>query len=507
MLLKILAFLLLIVFAVAVFADSMTKDITHDEQMYCAAPYLILQGKVIYKDFSYIAHPPCYPLIIAAIYRSLSTTHYLLIARCFSAFCDIIVLLCLFATFTSIFKAYPKLALFLGLTSTVIYLFNPLVDFANGRAWNHDLTITLVILSLYICLSSNFFQKSSLWRIVLIAVLLTLATWIRITTAIIQLIFFLFLLFHPALKNQRFKTFSILVLTTLFFSFWPLWIIMQAPRAFILNIVYMPILNAQWLTKIGMIHDKFTLLQFCFIQPVYLSLLVIVLYVYFVFACRPKSAKIPAFPNILLTALLPLAFFLIAFIPPTMWEQYLAMPVPFLIISLAYPLLYFRTQLQRHFKIACIFLSLASFVAIATFPVVIFRIPLLLNPHSWPSVVLHTTSLDIAKNIKSNELKEVLTLAPLYAIEGGSGIYPQFSAGPFAYRIADKLSLKNQQTANVIGQDNIEKLLKSHPPAAIITGTELKILDDTLLSVTIKQNPQAWTKKSYPQNLTVYFKK
>jgi hypothetical protein len=37
----------------------------------------------------------------------------------------------------------------------------------------------------------------------------------------------------------------------------------------------------------------------------------------------------------------------------------------------------------------------------------------------------------------------VLTLAPLYALEGGAAIYPAFATGPFAWRVAPLLDPQN----------------------------------------------------------------
>ena len=69
------------VLAAAILANSLTKPIGRDEQMYCTAGALLAQGRMIYRDFSYPSQLPYHPLLLAALYRALGTTDYLLVGR------------------------------------------------------------------------------------------------------------------------------------------------------------------------------------------------------------------------------------------------------------------------------------------------------------------------------------------------------------------------------------------------------------------------------------------
>ena len=51
--------------------------------------------------------------------------------------------------------------------------------------------------------------------------------------------------------------------------------------------------------------------------------------------------------NLVLAAMLAATFAVIAFIPPTMWDQYWAMPVPFLATALAFPLAHLCKNADR----------------------------------------------------------------------------------------------------------------------------------------------------------------
>ena len=70
------AVLVVAIISLAILANSMTKPLGHDEQMYCTSGVLLAQGEMIYRDFSYVAQMPCHPFVYAALFKVLDTTHY-----------------------------------------------------------------------------------------------------------------------------------------------------------------------------------------------------------------------------------------------------------------------------------------------------------------------------------------------------------------------------------------------------------------------------------------------
>jgi hypothetical protein len=87
------ALTMIVVLGAALLANSMTKEVGRDEQMYCTAGVLLGQGQMIYRDFSYPTQLPCHPLLLATLYRGLGTTYYLLIGRLVSVVCDVLVVI------------------------------------------------------------------------------------------------------------------------------------------------------------------------------------------------------------------------------------------------------------------------------------------------------------------------------------------------------------------------------------------------------------------------------
>jgi len=516
---NILVLLILIVLSLAILANSMAKPLGRDEQMYCTGGALLAEGKMIYRDFSYAAQLPYHPLLCAALFRICNTTYYLLVGRIISAFCDILVVVCIVGIYRYIFKSFAITGMLLGLSAAILYVFNPLVDYANGYAWNHDVVTLCVVLSFWLFVSTNFKQKSPaegghyqnpaslVWRIAAIGALLTFASCMRITTALVGLLFFLLLLSQPAESiKQRLKTALPFLVVAAFVLIWPVWVIAQAPRAFFLNLVKIPMLYGEWLHEIGMVYNKFELTLTCLRQPGYFVLMVLAIYLCLMIVCLRHRLKIPNTRNLLLAALLPLTFFIIAVIPPTMWRQYLAMPVPFLVISFALPLLYLRTLagktgISKHFKIAAALIIVCVLVAVACYPVVLYRTPIALVPERWVPIEIHKISENIAE--KTQEPKLILTLAPLLALEGRSDIYTELSCGAIIYRAADSMSPSERSVTHTVGPKTLGELLEKSPPSAVILGVEMRRLEESIFESIVKPD---WERKVYENGPIVYFR-
>jgi hypothetical protein len=509
----IIVVLILAVLSLAILADSMTKPVARDEQMYCTGAVCLAQGKMIYRDFSYASQMPCHPLLCAALFGLFGTTHYLLVVRLVSCVCDVLVLVCIVGIYRHIFKPFTTTGVLFGLAAAVLYVFNPLVDYTNGYAWNHDVVILCVVLSFWLFVSCDFQQKSKYWRIAAIGALLTLATCMRITTALVELTFFAILLSAPAQSlKQRFQAVLPFLIASALVSVWPIWVIAQAPRAFYLDLVKIPMLYGRWLHQIGMVYDKVALTFACLTTPGYLALLLLTVYLWTAILCLRNRLTITNGRNLLAAALLPVIFFAVALIPPTMWQQYLGVPVPFLVISLALPLSYLRksankrkaaneSNIGRHFRIAAVVTALCASVAALSYPVVLYRTPFALVPEKWAPIEMHKVSREIVE--KAKEPKQILTLAPLLALEGGGEIYNELSAGGIIYRIADFLSPDERRITHTVGPQGLAEVLKERPPSAVILGVEMQRLEQPILESVVKPD---WERKSYDNGPTAYFR-
>jgi len=485
--LRVVAVVTVIVLSASLLANSMTKEVSRDEQVYCTAGVLLSQGKMIYRDFSYPGHLPYHPLLLAALYRGLGTTHYLLVGRILSVVCDVAVLLLIISIYRSIFDRYRAAGLLFGLAAGVLYVFNPLVDYAAGYAWNHDVVIFCVVLAVWLFVTTDFQQGPHDRRMAAMGALLAFATCMRVTTALAAILVLVMLLAAvPGSWRAKGRAALPFPIAGLIVCLWPVWIILHAPQAFLLNLVCIPSLIATWLREIHMVFGKAALTVAALTMPGYLMLLVLAGYLGWMGVRRPSSVDAQEKRKAVLAALLPIIFLVIAYVPPTMWHQYLAVPVPFAVIAFAYPLVWLRRRAEEGNRIishkgACWLLAVAVVIAVFAYPLVLYRNVMLLAPERWTPVEMHASSRKITATIKGHE--PVLTLGPLYALEGGRGIYPELSCGSVVYRVADSLTPEERRITHTVGPDSLLVLVKDRPPSGIIVGVEaprFSLLEDPL---------------------------
>jgi len=114
---------------------------------------------------------------------------------------------------------------------------------------------------------------------------------------------------------------------------------------------------------------------------------------------------------------------------------------------------------------------------------------------------MHKISQDIAG--KTKEPKRILTLAPLFSLEGGCNIYTELSCGSIVYRIGDRLSALNRDITHTVGPRTLSKLMEKEPPSAVIINVEgMKFLEEPLIKTAVKSD---WERKVYENGPVVYF--
>lgn len=495
--------------AALIFGNSMTKPLGHDEHMYCTAGYMLERGQLIYRDFSYVAQLPWHPLICAALFKVLDTDYYLFTVRAFSALCDILVVICLAAICRRIFSSFVICGAFFAVGAAVLYVFNDYVDYAVGFAWNHSMLLLCVITAYWLFIRIDFKHKPPFWSMAFMGALLSVATFSRPTTVLVHILFLIdLLLCCRGNFRQRLQGILPFVIGSAILAVWPVWVIAKAPEQFWLNVFRIPVLNGRYLHEIGLALSKKGLAYSLVLTPSYL-VLVILTGILAVAVLRHRGR--PLFdkkPGALLASGLAVLFLIIAFIPVTVWPQYLAIPVPFILISFAYAFAYLRAELEakKHrglaFRITCYAMFCSVLICVWLYPTGIRRALNEFRLANWVPLQVHRIAQDISA--KCNEPKLVLTLSPLYAIEGGCDIYPELAAGPFVYRVADRLSEKQRQIARAVGPEQLAALIEERAASAIVVGTEPAQLEKAIMEV-IQSN---WEGEFYGEGAPVaYFRR
>lgn len=90
----------------------------------------------------------------------------------------------------------------------------------------------------------------------------------------------------------------------------------------------------------------------------------------------------------------------------------------------------------------------------------------------WSPLKVHAQGLEIRSFVPQGR---ILTLAPIFPLEGGLAIYPQLATGPFAWRTAYLLSPAERVRYRFLSADDLGPLLARQPPAAILVGYDKKL--------------------------------
>lgn len=97
----------------------------------------------------------------------------------------------------------------------------------------------------------------------------------------------------------------------------------------------------------------------------------------------------------------------------------------------------------------------------------------------------------------------MLTLGPLYALEGGCHIYPQLACGSIIYRVADRMSEEARALTHTVGPATLDGLTRACPPAAILVGVEpsyFSFLEEPLQRLV----PEDWQRETYDVTLRLF---
>jgi hypothetical protein len=523
---KISVLLVLILLSSVIFICSMDKPPSDGEQASCAAGVLLTKGQMIYKDFAHATQMPYYPFFCAAIFKIFNTAHYLLAARMLTVVCDILIVVCIMGIFARVFRSFPVTGLLLGMAMAVLYVFNWYADTFNGLALGRDFVMLCVAGSFWLFISIDSSQKYTYLRIGAMGALLTLASCLRLSAVFIQLLFFVMVLLQPAGSGkERGKRALAFLIATLVMLVLPLWTAIQAPRAFSINVFEM--LSLKWRLMLrfhtmtaGTLDTKFAKLALCLTVPKAITPFVIAICVVVLIVLYRRKLDISHVGNAVLAILIPVILLITTLYPPLVLYKNFALLMPFVIISLAYPLLYLRRSGMgvgdhKLFNIVSIVVIGCTFSQVACQSFMLLRISRVFRPQTWIPVKLHQIARDVAENTK--EPKLIVTMTPLYAFEGGCDIYPELSAGWMGCNIACQMPAAKREATKTLDADKFKEILAERPPSAIvIDAISSSSVGLIFLRIAKTKWPEqdydksVWERKEYPfvedPNLVAYFR-
>jgi hypothetical protein len=469
--------LFVVVFSLS-FSRAIRAGSNHDEHQFIASAELLAdQGLLPYRDYPYF-HLPNLVFVYGLLYSF--TEFKLLTARLISAVCVTAAagLLYLFSL-----SSFRKLSLpaghWVGAGSVLLFVASPLIAYTGTFAWNHNLAMLLALLAFLLHWQGPRRERPGLW-IFFSGLCLGLAIGTRLSFASALVPFAAVLYFYPGPHSPVgvFKRLGIFGAGLLISLVPVLLLFVAAPQQFIFGNFTYASLNTFYREEAGFFGPPnpmtnaekfFYFWDFVLPQPGNLLSLVAILFLGF----TPLLAEVwqhkgSLFEPVFLLLMAPFVAWG-ALLPSPAWYQYYAAPLPFAIAAVVYGI---AVLIRRHPPgrawVVALFLQLvliASLYQTNDYR----RITFLLHPEAWWPLKVHDLGVQVAE-LSAGE--DVLTLAPIYPLEGGASIYPEFATGPFAWRTASLLAPAERAALSLVSDQALEKFLENRPPGAILVGFE-----------------------------------
>lgn len=445
------------------------RALDHDENLYIAAAWLLSKGYLPYKDFNF-GHPPLQPLLMSIIMKFVS---YKLLAfritNSFLASAAITIMAYYLFNFGKHKQLNINLSFLFSICFALLFFFSTNFIYTSGVSWHHDLLLFLFTLSLIFFFKRNFFWSG---------IFLGLSVSTRLTSLFIFFGFIFWLFWQKREKLFSFLFGFIVGCLPLFVFF------ILSPIKFItLNIkraeaieAYLYFIN-KW-HKVASIGGKLHRFKKAIIEPTVLPALIILL-IFLLMLVRNKKSNL----EIKIIGLLCPFTIISIFAPPPLWPQYLY-PLIFLVFLLfTFSLIelassYSNYSPKKSLLILCILCILLVSINLYYNSSKYYRSIqyFFKNPQSSLYIKVHTIGMNLAKISPPGK---ILTLCPLFPIEGDRFIYLYLADGPFSWR--NSLVLKNPEKYGLLSPQKFLSYLNIDRPGGIFLGCEPSFLEKPFL--------------------------
>lgn len=449
-----------------VFGLNMRRGLNHDEHQFIASAALMARnGLLPYRDFPYF-HVPLLSLIYALLFGA--TDYLLLAARCFSVACSwgTLALLLILAA-TRLRNLQPGARLLAGSMTALLLMTTPSFLHASGRAWNHDFPILLLLLAATIqCYW--LVRRAGAWWLLLTGLLLGLAAATRLSFVFAGIPFFLSIFFvHSWRTRQAWTPAALFAAGALLGSLPAIYLFVVAPGPFIFGNLTYAQLNTAYYQANGSPEAAMSLgqkiyktLEYTVTQPG--NLLLTLLAIFALIRMR-VGLRLRIAPDVLFL-LFVLPFLLVgAYAPTPIQPQYIYLFFPFLALIFLTALAYDRRPRYATWSVT----AAALFAALLAVPKYVEGLEIVFNPAEWHPLKVHARGESLAQLAGGHP---VLTMAPIFPLEGKAPIYPEFVTGPMGFRVAPLLNPEARAAAGLVGVEELEADLAGQPPRGVFTG-------------------------------------
>jgi hypothetical protein len=463
----------------------MQRGLNHDEHQFIASGRLIANGLLPYRDFPYF-HAPTLSLVYALLFQWFPPL--LLSARLFAVLCGWLGVLIVFGFAIDLTKPQaPPWRFLLAASAALLLMATPMFVYSSGRTWNHDLAMLLVLCALHIHQRSAWSTPETaqttnrryLLAVASSAFLLALAASVRLSFAFLAPAFLLenwWTLEQTTLVTPQKRQWQVRLLLAFtvggllgfapaLFCFW------QAPAAFLFGNLEYVRLNTLYYRQHPEINQSMTLLsKLRYLggllgQPGNLLLVLAFLGTLGGYFKGERQGNPPLRLRFLLLLLACALLSALAATPSQVQYYYLLFPL--LAVSVVVALAGWRPDRQRQGILGLSGLALVA--ALLAVPSYAPGLAILTQPAAWYPWKVHQRAQQLATLVDQGK---VLTLAPLYPLEGGLPIYPTLATGSFAWRVAGLVDPARRTQLGLLDQAGLTQLWQSDPPRALLVGGE-----------------------------------
>jgi hypothetical protein len=457
--------------SVSLFAIAMCRGLNRDEHQFIAAGTLLArQGLLPYRDYAYF-HFPNLVFVYAGLFRC--SKHLLLSSRLFSVLCSLALLVIIYRFSSSRLEQLHKRArLAVAGAITVCAFSNPIFRFTCWRAWNHPLPVLLTVLGC-LCHFDNL-ARNSMARLVWTGALIGFAAGSRLTFAPAALAF-LAVIFCSEMGLRGLRRAGWFSLGLMLGLLPAIVLFLMCPNQFVFgNFGYNAKLYPMLCRIGGLEHEMSPFFKLRYFltnilsQPGNAALILGLGY----FLVRSGAWRWARDPGSWLLPLLSGTLFLGALVAAIPLPQYFYAPVPLAVIGLAISIAKTTPMLRKDY---CV-LFIVTMVCIASTAVDYRYLGRLFQPEAWATIKVHRAGRRLASLTGQGK---VLTLSPIFPLEGGLRIYPELTAEPFACRSASFLRTSARVKYKMLAIRDFPRLLIKEPAQGILVSSD-SVLDQSL---------------------------
>jgi 4-amino-4-deoxy-L-arabinose transferase-like glycosyltransferase len=464
---------LTIIIWLTAFKQAMLIPLSHDEHQFVAAGRLVADGLLPYRDFP-SNHMPYLALVYAAIFKA--TNWDLMPARVVSAVSAALATAIVFALTSSFLRGRRVFTRFtVSGAACLLLITNPIFTYTSGRAWNHDFPTLLTLAAVGLFLRAKPSAHPRRWLLTSGA-LVGLAIGTRLTYLLALLPFGFAILFGRSASEELGKrSASIAFGAGLALASLP-WLALfaAAPRQFVFGNITYQTLNTDYRELLAHRVGETLLGKAVFFyhllvdNPANLLLFLAFGIAAVWIAAQLLKRNLDLSREIILLGGLALVLFAGAFAATPSWYQYFYAPVPFLVLTITLAASFVRPA-DAHWERTLSWIAAVVLLAGGIGVVSQSDWRSVRDAGSWIPVQAHELGDEVAGFVRQGT---VLTLAPIFPLEGGLGIYNSLATGPFSWRVAPLLTQEKRREMGLITYGDLGTSLEANPPAAILVGFE-----------------------------------